>query len=366
MIKKYTLLIGLLLPALISSTWAVSAAKIDAVRNKETIADTDSAVIEEFLSEVFTELFAKSDFSDAAALRTSIISKSTSANQSGQILYGPKYISAAEGELSKALKKVNALADGNRKTILTTNLLLIINDLANYETSKLALDYLGNPNVMIRYWAVNSVTNPNVVKQLNENSEDARNNFAQKLLKTAQAEQSSDILIILAQSADIKAPAVNEILTTIAQKRVDLYLSWNVSDEITDEAVLKALADRSKANTESTKTMGKYFATLYSLMIQRYVLGEQTLNEAGKTSLISAIAQSERNMTAFVPDWNANFRRAIEKGGASALLIEHDVLFGSAGAAGKLPAAIGFDYGKNADGSAITVPPVLSKPIAAK
>lgn len=366
MTKKHTLLIGVLLTALMGSSFAVSTAKIDAVRNKEAIAESDTAIIEEFLKDAFTEMLDRSSLSDTGSLRITIISKSASANPSGQILYGPKYVAAAKDQLTDAFNKVSGMKDENRRTILTANLIMIINDLANYETSKLALGYLDNRNTMIRYWAANSATNPNLIKQLNESSEDVRNNFAQKILNTAKAEQSPDILMILAKSAELKSPAVNEIMTTLAQKRIDLYNSWNVSNEITDEAVLKGLADRSKAEPESAKTMGKYFASLYSLMIQRYALGQETLNDASKTNLVSAIVQSEKNISVYVAEWSGNFKRAIEKSGASGLLIEHDALFGSAGTAGKMPSAVGFDYGKNADGSAVVAPPALSKPVAAK
>lgn len=362
MLKK-CLMIGLYFFSLLTPVFAINTAKIDVVRGKEAIADTDVVIIEEFLSEAFSEFFAKTDFSDIASLRSTIVSKSTSATQSGQILYGPKYIASAQKELAETLKKVNALPDSFRKSLLTTNLLIVINDLAAVETSKLALDYIQNPNAIIRYWAVNSLTNSNILAQINASSQETGRNIAQKLLDLAKNEQSPEILIILAQfAAELKQPLANDILTTIAQKRIDGYLSWSVNAEMTDDWVLKALADRTKTDSDNTKLMAGHFSSLYSLVIQRYVFGDQVLDEVSKNNLITVIVQAEKYVQIFIPDWSGNFKRAIEKSGSAALLAESEALFGSAGAAGKLPTTVGFDYGKNADGSAKTAPPELPKP----
>jgi hypothetical protein len=347
--------------------FAVSTAKIDAVRNKETLAESDTEVIEEFLVEALEEFLAKTDFSDIASLRTTIVSRSSSERESGQFQYGPRFITAIQKQISQAFDKVLKMPDDQRKQFLTMNLLILINDLGNAELSKAALDYLQNPDIMIRYWAVSCLANNNVLRQLNttesaENSQLAEQ-FAQKLQTAAQTEQSGDILILLAQFASaMKQPAANEILKEIVQNRINLYLNWQVKDEMVDSWILKALADRPQADPENASVMAKNFAILYSLVIQRYILGQETLPASNIRNLVSVIAQSEKSLLRFLPDWQGNLRRAIEKGGGTLLVTEHDSLFGSANAAGKLPTAAGFDYGKNPDGSVKTAPPTLQKP----
>jgi len=351
--------------------FAVSTAKIDAVRNKETLSESDTEVIEEFLVEALEEFLAKTDFSDIAFLRTTIVSRSSSERESGQFQYGPRFITAIQKQISQAFDKVLKMPDDQRKQLLTMNLLILINDLGNAELSKAALDYLQNPDIMIRYWAVSCLTNNNVLRQLNmtesaENSQLAEQ-FAQKLQTAAQAEQSGDILILLAQFASsLKQPAANEILKEIAQNRINLHLNWQVKDEMVDIWILKALADRPQADPQNALVMAKNFAILYSLVIQRYILGQETLPASNIRNLVSVIAQSEKSLLRFLPDWQGNLRRAIEKGGGTLLVTEHDFLFGSANAAGKLPTVMGFDYGKNPDGSVKTAPPTLQKPPQAK
>jgi len=345
--------------------FAVSIAKIDAVRSKETLAESDTEVIEEFLVEALEEFLAKTDFFDIASLRTTIVSRSTSERESGQFQYGPRFITAIQKQISQAFDKVLKMPDDQRKQLLTMNLLILINDLGNAELSKAALDYLQNPDIMIRYWAVSCLANNSVLRQLNttesaENSQLAEQ-FAQKLQTAAQTEQSGDILILLAQFASaLKQPAANEILKEIVQNRINPYLNWQVKDEMVDSWILKALAD--KANPENASVMAKNFAILYSLVIQRYILGQETLPASNIRNLVSVIVQGEKYLLRFLPDWQGNFKRAIEKGSGSILLTEYDSLFGSANAAGKLPTTAGFDYGKNPDGSVKTAPPTLQKP----
>jgi hypothetical protein len=127
--------------------------------------------------------------------------------------------------------------------------------------------------------------------------------------------------------------------------------------------ILKALSDRPQIDSESAPAMARDFATLYSLVIQRYVIGQETLSQTNVRNLVSVITQTEKSsLSRFLPDWPGLLKRAIEKGGDSILPAEHDSLFGSANAAGKLPTAAGFDYGRNPDGSVKTAPPALQKP----
>ena len=349
------------------STFAVNTARIDVVRSKEMMADTDTEVIEAFLSEAFNEILAKSDFSDIASLRIAIVSRSTSELESGQIQYGPRFFTAAQKQVSQAFQKTSQMPDSHRKDLLTMNLLILVNDLGNVEIAKNAFDYIQNPKTMIRYWAVGCLTNNNILRQLNltgstENSRLAEQ-FSQKLQAVAQTEQSGDILIQLVQFASaVKNPAANEILSQIAQKRIELYLNWQVENEMVESWILKALSDKAKSDTENASVLAKNFAILYSLVVQRYVIGQETLPETNIRNLISVIAQAEKYLLQLLPDWPGNLKSAIEKGGGSTLLAQHDLLLGSANAVGRLPAAANFDYGKNTDGSAKTAPPTLQKP----
>lgn len=365
---NFLLLFAIILTFL-TKTYAVSTAQIDVIRAKEMLADTDTAVIEEFLVAAFDEFYAKTDFSDIAVLRSTIISRSASELESGQIQYAPRFLTAAEKQIVATLEKSSKLTDSSRKQLLTMNLMILINDLGNLEISKIALDYTQSPDIMARYWAVNCLTNNNILRQLNitgsAETTQLADQFVQNLQTAVKSESSGDILILAAQfAAGLNSPVASDLLTQIAQKRADLYLNWQVSDEMVECSILKSLSDRTQTDPENAKIAAREFAILYSLVIQRYILGADVLPAANISNLVSVIVQSEKYITRFIPDWPGSLKRAIEKGGGAGLLVEHDTLFGSASITGKLPTAAGFDYGKNANGSIMVTPPQLPKPPA--
>ncbi|HBG78677.1 MAG TPA: hypothetical protein DDW84_07545 [Phycisphaerales bacterium] len=349
----------------LAKTCAVSTARIDVVRAKETLAEADTAIIEEFLTSAFEEFYAKTDFSDIASVRSTIISRSESNLESGQIQYGPRFLTAVQSQIAGTLEKAGKLPDSPRKQLLTMNLLILINDLGNLEISKIALNYTQTPEVTVRYWAVNCLTNGGIVRQLNTAGSNEAEQFVQNLQTVVKNETSGDILILAAQfAAAVKSPAANELLVEIAQKRAASYLNWQVSDEMVECTILKSLSDRTQIDPDNAKITAKEFAILYSLVVQRYALSSGVLPAENINNLVSVIVLSEKYITRFIPDWPGSLKRAVEKGGGAGLLVEHDALFGSASAAGKLPTAAGFDYGKNADGSIMTAPPQLPKPPA--
>ena len=274
------------------AAFAVNTAKIDVVRSKETLADPDTAVIEAFLTDAFSEFLATKDFSDIATIRMVIVSKSASELESGQFQYGPRYLTAAQKQITESFTKISKMPDGERKRLLTINLLILINDLGSIEASKEAFDYLQSPDSATRYWAVSCLTNPNILKQLNL-TEPAANSraaeeFGQKLLAAAKTEESGNIVVLLAQFAgELKQPVGNDIFKEIAQKRINLYLNWKVKDEMTETWVLTALSDRPQIDPQNKAALMKDFATLYSLVIQRYILGQEVLPTNNIRNLVS-------------------------------------------------------------------------------
>ena len=152
-----------------------------------------------------------------------------------------------------------------------------------------------------------------------------------------------------------------ELLAGIADIRISKYADWTVDDELLDTTILKTLCDRIQTDSSSSATMGRRFAQLYSYVIQRYLSADESLTEDQKQSLISVILSAERLLGKLVSGANGNLKRSIEKNRLAALGQEHDSLFGSESAQGSLPFALGFDYGKNPDGSVRTAPLTLKQ-----
>jgi hypothetical protein len=162
---------------------------------------------------------------------------------------------------------------------------------------------------------------------------------------------------------------LNNMLGRLANLEPEVFITWSRNEKIAfwintyNVCTLKGMAERIKTDTDSTKIMGRYFSSLFSVVVQRYIQGQGTLKDTDKNELVTVIIQGDKYVQNFIPDWNGNFKRALDKD-LSSLLAESDGLFGSAAGSGKMLTTVGFDYGKNPDGSSKTIPPTLAKPTA--
>lgn len=347
--------------ATVSDIFAVSTARIDVVRSKEILSNDDTDKIEDFISAALTEFMSIDDFSRASEIRTVIVTRSSSELESGQIQYGPRFMTAAQREIEKAASHISELAPSHRRTMLEMNMAMIIEGLGNVEIAKSALRYLENDKVMVRYWAVKALTN--CIADEQDYSTKLVGQFAEKIKAVSAGETSADVLVQMARfAAAVKSATGTDIIVTVADKRIAEYNSWDVSNEMAEAEILTAMVNRIKKDISNSAAVAKSFALLYSAVIQRYALGEEVLSDTSKVYLTSVITQTEKHLPRMVVDWQSTFKRAIEKNSMSTLLAEHDVLFGTSSKAGKLPAAMAFDYGKAPDGSAKNAPPAISRP----
>ncbi|MCD4831287.1 MAG: hypothetical protein K8R02_05685 [Anaerohalosphaeraceae bacterium] len=361
--KSKSLAIAVLFVLIMSPlVFAANTARIDVVRAKQILSDQDTEVIEDFVFDAFTEFLAVEDFSTIASVRIQIVSRSVSEQEAGQIQYGPRFFFAVQKQISEISGKIKAMPVSVRKSMLSMNLMIIISDLANVEIAMMALDYVDSEDLMTRYWAVNTFANPSLIAQLNLDYS-SNTKITQKLKSRSLQEESLDVMKKLAAfAAAVMHPEAVQILTTIADKRIASYNSWLVSREMADSEILDSLADKIEADPDSKAAAGRSFALLYSAIIQRYIFGNEVLSDARKKDLKSVIAQSEKYLPKLLGSWQAKLKRAVEKGAMDTLLAEHNSLFGTPTTLGKLPEALGFDYGKAPDGSPKTAPPALPKP----
>lgn len=347
---------------------AVDTADIDDVRHKTILNEHDQLVISTFVSQAIRGLLNTENLGDIASARVVLVSRSKSQQESAQIQYGPYFFSAVGKHLSDALQEVAQMPSSRQKTIISLNMMILINDLANVELSKLALLKLkvDDENTTVRYWAVKAVTNSEIVAQLNliENAQIGSTREYVSLLKNVvKNETCPEIIDLIAKfAAEIKGPDAMGLLEQIADVRIAKYADWTVDNELLDMAVLQALYDRIQTDSIASASLGRRFGQLYSYAIQRYLLAGETLTEEQKQHLASVIVSSERLLGKMLTAQVGNLKRSIEKDRPAVLAEEHDVLFGSDSTQGTLPFALGFDYGKKTDGSIRTAPLKLKQP----
>ena len=340
--------------------FAVNTSAIDAVRRKTILVEQDQLAIDTFISQAVSELLNTENFSEIASARVVLTSRSKSQQESAQIQYSPYFFSSANKYIKTALQEIAQMPRSRRTAIITLNFMILIDDLANTELSKLALDKAQDTDVTIRYWAIHALTNTKIIKQLNsmETSQvSPAGEYMDILKKVVKNETCPDIISLIAQfGANLKTPSAAELLEQIAEGRIAKYADWTVDHELLDTTVLKALCNRIQTDKSVSTALGRRFAQLYSYVIQRYILAGDSLDQEQKQSLVSVIVSCEKRLGKLIAGQVGNLERALEKDKIMALSAEHDSLFGSELAQGRLPLALGFDYGKKPDGSIRTAP----------
>ncbi len=371
----FTVLVVFLILAMNPGSKAVNTKEVDIVRKKAVLDNSDLKIIDDFLAEAIQELVRERDLTTIAQKRTVILSR-----QSTQGQYAQQFSESARKYIAQGFLDAQKLPRQERITGVTINLLILVDGLQNLGLADQAIAMLKNENMVIRYWAVHSLTNPGIITQLNAaaNSNQA-SVFATKLTEIFDSSTPEIIAMIAQFAADVNIPQAEQLLCRIADIRIKRYADWTVKYELYDSAILKylsskiLLASQSSGSTSPTSATSKAalarcFAQLYSYAIQRYVKGADILNNTQKSHLASVLADTEDKCIGALLKPQMTIRRALTLGQNSlpAILAEHDRLLGSATTPGQLPETLKFDYSTNSTGPKLTAPIPLPDPPAKK
>jgi hypothetical protein len=366
----FIVLMVILITVMNSNLMAASTIEIDRVRDKVVLNDQDLKVIDDFLADSIGAILRTRDFTSIAKLRTVILSRQKS-NQDTQNQYTKQFSESAYKHISEGFQQALILRPPERQTRVIINLLILIDGLQNLNLVDLALEKLKAENMAIRYWAVHSVTNIGILNQLNSDTTSNRK-LAQKIIEQLQEiidSSSPEILTLIARfAADLNIPQAEELLLQMADLRIKRYSDWTVKHERLDSIILKLLEN--KITTSSTSVTGKTsinnpdfarrFAQLYSFTIQRYIKGKN-LKDTQKQQLITVLVETEEKcISSLLGQQQSTIRKAIEENDMAALEAEHNRLLGGQENAGLLLTKLSFDYGTNNDGSKRTTPLPLS------
>jgi hypothetical protein len=350
---------------------AVNTREVDNVRKKAVLDDSDLKIIDDFLAEAIQELVRERDLTKIAQKRTVILSR-----QSTQGQYAQQFSESARKYIAQGFIDAQKLPRQERITGVTINLLILIDGLKDLGLADQTVAMLKNENMVIRYWAVHSLTNPGIITQLNAaaNSNQA-SVLAAKFTEILDTSTPEITALIARFAAGVKIPQAEQLLCQIADIRIKRYADWTVKYELHDSAILKflsskiPLASQSSGSTSTTSATSKTvqcFAQLYSYAIQRYVKGADILNKTQKSHLASVLADIEEKCISTLLKPQLTIRRALERNSLPAILAEHDRLLGSATAPGELPQTLKFDYSTNPNGPKLTSPIPLPDPPAKK
>lgn len=346
---------------------AIDTREIESVRQQlvggsSAVSASDEAVIAKFWRTGLDRMFLASDPAEVVEVRRQLTGQKGGENLS---FYATAYIAEAAKDLAVAFETVERLENPAKKTLVNRNLMILTAEIASGKLAAIALPRAGDADEVIRYWAVKAVTQPAVVEELTKGvTPDPETTAAilRVLLERSGAETLAEIqkmMIVFAGSVD--HPLSQQLLTGFADRRIEAYKNWTVSNEYLDIPLLNALGCTAASKTGDAKSLfGQKFAELYSLVMQRYMKGQTSLPSATVEQLVAVIAEVDQTCLAKSLEIQTGILRAIQR--KTGLEREYDTLFGNSMMAGELALKLRFDYGKDASGKALTAPPELSAP----
>jgi len=368
----FAVLVAFLVLAIDSSVMAADTRAIDAVLKKTVLEPQDFKVIDDFLSEAVQELVRERDFTTIARNRSVIVSR-----RGTQAQYVQQFSQFALKHIQAGFGKAQELRPEQRKTNVIINLLILIDALEDLGLADLALANLKDANAVVRYWAVHCLTNPAVVQQLNAGAASdpgPATGIAGQLKGLVDTSNSETVALIAKFAATVNIPQGEGLLLQVADMRIKRYADWTIKHELSEIALLKLLESKLPLSSQGPggampASLGKpaiaqRFAQLYSYAIQRYLKGQDVLNNTQKGHLASVLVEvQEKCISRLLGTPQTTFRRAIERANLTAISDEHNRLLGNGAAAGQLPSKLGFDYGTDSDGAKRTAPVPLPDPV---
>lgn len=371
----FTVLAAFFVIAINSNAIAVNTRNIDAVLKKGEIDDQDKKIIDDFLTQAVLELVKTKDFTSIAKVRSVILSRKSTQSQ-----YAQQFSESAYQHIQAGFAQAQNLRPQERKTNVIISLLILIDGLEDLRLADLAMGKLKDQNMVIRYWAVHSLTNPAIVQQLNSGTSsnpELATTITEQLKEVVQTSKPEIIVHIARFATNINIPEGEDLLVQVADERIKRYADWTVTYEFYDIIILKLLESKIPLSSQgagasvpatslSKPAIARRFAQLYSYVIQRYIKGNNVLNATQKQHLASVMIGIEEKCISRLLGLSrpqVTMRRTIERINLIALSDEHNKLLGDETSTGQLPLKLGFDYSTTPNSPKRTAPiPLPEKP----
>ncbi|MBW8015281.1 MAG: hypothetical protein FVQ82_03775 [Planctomycetes bacterium] len=355
---------------------AADSREIDVVFRKAKSAGgkiiaSDKKVIDKFISISLNELVNAVDFKEMAEIRGEIVSRSIKKKPTQ---YSLAFSSALKKGLQPALANVAGVSDQSRKIQLKLNLLILLTQVESMELAPVGMSMVDDENAAVRYWAVSSVANSAISSQLKSKvigDPKLVKQILSKFEKMINDKTLPEILNLIVGFADaLDTPQADALLVRIADVRIELYAAWKVKFELMDAGLLNSLARSIKSGKTGSKKeiaeIARRFGQLYSYVMQRYILGIQTLDASQKAQLAFVLADVEQTSISKLLGQNQNqIKRLVSNSNPRSLVSlgnEHDSLLGNASRAGRLGSELNYHYGKPGS-KQIIAPKRLSAPV---
>lgn len=348
-------------------TQAITDVRVRTESGSAALSEADKAEINKFLFAALNDIFLSKTSEEMAKTRRQILEQKGTKDLS---LYATAYITIFREQMkTTAYNAIQKMEDPSRQLMVRRNIMILISELKSLLLIEFGLDRLEEPDAVIRYWAVKSITNPALVQQLNSevtSDPQAANRIYEKLKGVIQNERQPEILVMAAEFGSAwKDSRSSELLEQLAARRIEEYKNCKVQNAWLDGRILSALAEKyleQKLPDEKSKT-ARSFALLLATIMQRWNQNEQmpaeqkNLPEEASLQMITVMVETEDRILPRLEITAVGIRKTLERSGT--LQPIYDELFGAPGRSAVLPSRLKFDYGRDAEGRTLTVPPTL-------
>lgn len=356
------------------AAWAVSAvntADIESVRGRldgtsSEVSSTDEKVIRSFWENALNTMLLATESQEVVEIRRQVEQQ-----KSKQPLcsYAAAYNAAAVEFLKVAFTNAGRIQEPARQQMIEQNLMILTANLQTPVVAPIAIERISDKDTVVRYWAVKATTNAGVIQTLSDEimGDDATKvAILTALRQRIEFERQPEIQGAIIQfCAAINHPKAREILLFIADQRMAQYMDWSVQDPQVDIKLLNALGSLAlmQSDTDLKAEFAAKFASLFSLVFQRYQLGQEVLTETQMEQTIAVVAEVN----------NQTLKRMLNISQTGIIIAMrqqrglervYEKIFGDRMRAGDLATIFNFDYGKDSDGNPVTAPPVLAAPTA--
>jgi hypothetical protein len=324
--------LGLWMLAANSGSKAVSPRQIENVREKGVLGSADFEKIDNFVDEAVHELIRTKELSSISKLRTIILQQSTSNKPSAQAQYTTQFYESAYKHIQQAFKDAAELPTQERRFVVTVNLLILADGLLanagdNLKLVDPAIERLQDENMVIRYWAVRVVTNPRVIEHLKSGNSQLTQRIIEQLRNTIESSSPEIVVLIAEFAAEMNTPQADELLLLAAGVRIKKYADWTADYKAADVSILKSLCKRILAGGEKKIYLARSFGQLYSSAIQRYIRGQDYLNDTQKQQLGSLLVEIEDKCVRQLLQYQTAIKTAVGQENFNALWRAHNALF---------------------------------------
>jgi hypothetical protein len=347
------------------SAWSVDTTQIEEVRSKLAQSNTqpDAAatqIIDEFWRKSVDMMMLTEDTTEIVALRQDL---EKFKGENTLSFYASAYLKTSHTHLKVAIDTVTKWEQNAKKANVERNLMILITRLGSMELTDLAMGKLSDVDPMVRYWVVRSLTSEEIISQLKSDVTGDEKLTAQIIsVLEGYLKTSSDTLplsFVADFAAAMDTAASRKLLYVMADRRIDAYMKWAVTDETADAEILKKMGKlfSTVSDPAEKQALLSRFGQLYSCVLQRYMLGEN-LPQSAKDQLVTVIAEVEDDIISKqIPGWMSKFRIDLSKN--MSMDKDYEFLFGTEERAGELASRLSFNYGKNGSGKVLVSPIAL-------